>query len=160
VLIVIDPESVSPPAPSRVPSAALHTGPAPVAPKSPASPIPPAAAHPPVATAAAPETSTLALQAARLAEDIELCTQCLVEDGPLGRHGWLHSAGTPLGRADGTRCSVSPVAAPYITCRACGRQTSHLAPLCRDCDDELPPVIGERYRDVLAERAYDLNYQE
>lgn len=49
-----------------------------------------------------------------------------------------------------------PVAAPHIVCRGCGRPTSLWSPLCCTCqsiaDYELPPVIGERYRDVLIER--------
>lgn len=53
---------------------------------------------------------------------------------------------------------MPPVAAPYIRCTGCGRATSHLAPVCPTCeslDDELPPVIGERYRDVLDARRID-----
>lgn len=50
-----------------------------------------------------------------------------------------------------------PVSAPHIVCVGCARPTSLWAPLCTTCqsiaDDELPPVIGERYRDVLDQRA-------
>ena len=50
-----------------------------------------------------------------------------------------------------------PVSAPFIACAGCACQTSLWMPLCPNCqsidDDELPPVLGERYRDVLSERA-------
>lgn len=53
-----------------------------------------------------------------------------------------------------------PVGAPHIVCAGCGRATSLWAPLCGTCqsiadDFEIPPVQGERYRDVLIERAVD-----
>lgn len=50
---------------------------------------------------------------------------------------------------------MSRVSAPHIVCCACGRQTSHLAPLCDECEDTLAPCVGERFRDVLDERALD-----
>ncbi len=43
-----------------------------------------------------------------------------------------------------------------IVCVGCGRPVSIYTPICPEClsgiegvDDDLPPVIGERYRDVL-----------
>ncbi len=45
---------------------------------------------------------------------------------------------------------------PAIVCAGCGRPVSIYTPICRECfggieamADELPPCIGERYRDVL-----------
>lgn len=49
-----------------------------------------------------------------------------------------------------------PVSTPHIVCGHCGKPTSLWMPLCTACAggaDELPPVIGERFRDVLDERA-------
>ncbi len=47
-----------------------------------------------------------------------------------------------------------PVSVPYLMCPSCGRTKSMWFALCAACDDadELPPCVGERYRDVLDER--------
>jgi len=54
---------------------------------------------------------------------------------------------------------MRPVTAPHIVCAGCGKPTSLWMPLCPACqsivDDELPPCVGERYRDALVERAID-----
>lgn len=56
-----------------------------------------------------------------------------------------------------------PVTVPHIVCSRCGRSTSMWSPRYRceprqsiDDESELPPAIGERFRDVLDERRLEL----
>lgn len=52
---------------------------------------------------------------------------------------------------------AGPVSAPYLVCRACGRSCSMWTRDCPVCtrEAELPPVVGEAMRDVLAARTIE-----